>query len=82
MSEPDRIVTDPLFVGMTRPPMMMGVTFSFFIINMTATAVLFLATNSFLALLAGLPIHGAGMLACSKEPRIFASEDSSPSSQL
>lgn len=65
------VTIDPLFVGMTRPTMMMGVTYSYFVINMTATSIIFLATSSLLALLISLPVHGLGMLACAKDPRFF-----------
>ena len=63
---------DPLFLALTRPPMFMGVTQSFFVINGMIHIVLFLALNSFLPLLILMPlVHGIGYLACRYDLRIF-----------
>jgi type IV secretion system protein VirB3 len=69
--EEEKLISDPLFLGITRPPMVAGVTFSFFIINLLSTVIGFLALNSFLAFLVGLPIHVIGYLFCLKDPRFF-----------
>lgn len=64
--------TDPVFLGLTRPAMLLGVTQSFFVINAVLCMVAFLATNSFLPLLVGAPLlHGIGMLACLRDARTF-----------
>ena len=63
--------TDPLFLGMTRPPMAFGVTYTFLLLNGMTTAILFLATHSLSIWLVGIPIHIVGYLACIKDPRIF-----------
>lgn len=63
---------DPLFLGLTRPAMFLGVTQSFFVINGMVAVVLFLAFNSFIPLLILFPLlHGLGVLACRLDPRIF-----------
>lgn len=62
---------DMVFIALTRPQMFAGVTYSFFVLNVVCTAELFLITKSFWALLAAAAIHGAGYIACLKEPRIF-----------
>jgi type IV secretion system protein VirB3 len=68
----DQLETDPLFVGLTRPPMKLGVTQSFFVINTIGCAMLFLATKSFLVLFVGGPLfHALGVLMCLKDPRVF-----------
>lgn len=69
--EEENLTSDPLFLGITRPPMVAGVTFSFFIINLISTVIGFLALNSFYAFLFGLPIHVIGYLFCLKDPRFF-----------
>jgi type IV secretion system protein VirB3 len=51
--------------------MFAGVTYSFFIINMAVTTEGFLITRSFWALPVALVVHGAGYLACLREPRVF-----------
>ena len=61
----------PLFRALTRPQMFAGVTYSFFIINMAVTTEGFLITRSFWALPVALVVHGAGYLACLREPRVF-----------
>lgn len=61
----------PMFRALTRPQMFAGVTYSYFIINLLVTTELFLTTRSFWALPAALVVHGAGYLACLREPRVF-----------
>jgi type IV secretion system protein VirB3 len=62
---------DPVFLGLTRPPMFWGVTHSFFVINLIVCLIGFLGAHSWLALLLAVPIHGLGYLVCLGEPRIF-----------
>jgi type IV secretion system protein VirB3 len=64
--------TDPIFLGLTRPSMLCGVTQSFFVINAAVCMIAFLATGSFLPLFAGAPLlHGIGYVACLRDARIF-----------
>jgi len=65
------LVRYPVHRALTRPQMFAGVTYSFFVINMALTTEAFLITGSFLALPIALVIHGAGYLACLREPRVF-----------
>ncbi len=67
----DRIDVDPLFIGMTRPPMAMGVTYSFLVLNLMITVITFLALNNLIAFLMFIPAHAIGYLMCLKDPRIF-----------
>ena len=62
---------DAVFLAMTRPPMLMGVTYTFFVINGTATTIAFLAANNLLAFFIGVPVHLIGYLMCLGDPRIF-----------
>jgi type IV secretion system protein VirB3 len=62
---------DPVFGALTRPQMFAGVTYSVFVLNSVATAELFLITKSPWVILSALVFHGAGCVACLKEPRIF-----------
>ena len=62
---------DPLFVGATRPPMRWGVTYSALLFNLVFTLEAFLVTRNLLALLIALPIHGASVLLCGRDPRCF-----------
>jgi len=66
-----RTARDPLVVGMTRPILLLGVTYSYFVIEAVSATVLFLMGNNLLYLLTILPLHSAGMILCKWEPRFF-----------
>lgn len=68
MSSLDR---DTLFVGLTRPQMFAGVTYSFFVANVVIATELFLIFKSVWVIGVALTLHGVGMLLCLKEPRFF-----------
>jgi len=64
------ISSDPLFLGLTRPPLIAGVSYTFAILNGMVSLLAFVMTSSFIYLLVVLPfIHGIGWLICLKEPR-------------
>ena len=64
--------TDPMFLGLTRPAMLLGVTQSFFVINAAVCMIAFLGTGSFVPLFVGAPLlHGIGYLACLRDARTF-----------
>jgi type IV secretion system protein VirB3 len=65
------VVVDPLFVGVTRPAMAWGVTYSALLANGLITIEAFLFTKNLLWLLIGIPIHGIFWLICLSEPRFF-----------
>lgn len=61
---------DRVFIALTRPQMMGGVTYSFFVINILLCTEAFLLMRSAWVLgLAGV-VHLAGVLACLREPRM------------
>lgn len=62
---------DILFTALTRPQMLLGVTYTFAVANAVLTTELFLVFKSAWVLLAALVVHAAGWLACLGEPRIF-----------
>lgn len=62
---------DTVFVALTRPQMFAGVTYTWFIANAVLATELFLIFRSVWVLIAAVVIHGAGMLACLREPRFF-----------
>ncbi len=65
-----RIETNSLFLGLTRPPMLFGVTYNFASINGLASLLIFIMTENFIYLLVLMPsIHGICYLLCLKEPR-------------
>ena len=65
------LAADPLFVGVTRPPMRWGVTYAALLFNMVFVMESFLLTKNLLTLLLCLPIHGVCMLLCARDARFF-----------
>jgi type IV secretion system protein VirB3 len=65
------LITDPLFVGATRPPMRWGVTYAALLFNMVVVMEVFLVTRNLLTLLLCLPIHGLCALLCARDARFF-----------
>ncbi len=59
---------DPLFLGLTRPPMLFGVSYSFAVINMLLCLVAYLLSNHLKYFFAAAPIHMIGYYLCMKEP--------------
>jgi len=65
------VTADVLFVGVTRPAMAFGVTYSALLVNAVVTVEMFLLTRNLLWLFACLPVHGLCWLLCLAEPRFF-----------
>lgn len=62
--------TDPLFLGLTRPPMLLGVSYTFAALNAMISLLAFVITNKFFYLLVLLPCnHMVAWFICLKEPR-------------
>jgi type IV secretion system protein VirB3 len=66
-----RLSTDPIFVALTRPQMIAGVTYSYAVFNLIVTLEAFLITKSFWSLVMAPVIHAVGYLACLDDPRFF-----------
>jgi type IV secretion system protein VirB3 len=70
MAESGRLQADPLFQGLARHPMIMGVSYMFFVLNGILCLIVFINSQNFIFLFfAGPAIHGVGYLLCLKEPR-------------
>ena len=65
------VTADPLFVGVTRPPMRWGVTYSALLVNGVFTMEVFLLTRNLLTLALAMPIHGVCALFCARDARFF-----------
>lgn len=62
--------TDPLFLGLTRPPLLLGVSYTFAALNGMVSLMAFVITSKFFYLLILLPgMHLIGWFICLKEPR-------------
>lgn len=61
---------DPLFQGLARPPMALGVSYMYFVVNALFSMLTFIWTNNFWVLIVIAPlIHGIGFMICMNEPR-------------
>ena len=65
------LTADSLFVGVTRPPMRWGVTYSALLFNLVFTMEVFLLSKNLLTLLIAIPIHGLCALLCARDARFF-----------
>ncbi len=63
--------TDPLFVGLTRPTMIFGVSLFFALLNIMVTIVLFIQSPGIKILFIAVIVHLIGYLMCFKEPRFI-----------
>lgn len=64
------VTTDPLFLGLTRPPLLLGVSYTFAALNGMVSLMAFVITSQFFYLLILLPgMHLIGWFICLKEPR-------------
>ena len=62
---------NPLFVGATRPAMMLGVTMNFFIANGMISSLVYLIANNPVWLLLFFPLHAVAYGLCKNEPRML-----------
>lgn len=65
------LATDPLFVGLTRPTLIFGVSIQFGMLNMIISVIYFIQTSSFTIVPVAFVIHGIGYILCFKEPRFM-----------
>ena len=65
---PGSVHTDHLFLGLTRPPLLFGVSYNFTVLNALVCMVLYIIETNFLYLVIAFPIHAVGYYICSKEP--------------
>lgn len=70
MAEGNRLQSDPLFQGLTRPTMVLGVSYMYFVINAVLSLICFINLQNFLVLGIFAPtVHLIGYVICLKEPR-------------
>ena len=70
--ETNKLNRYPLFVALTRPPMMLGVTLTFFSVNFVCCLCLAMMTKN-LVITSGLALilHGVGIMGCKKDEYFF-----------
>lgn len=69
MADTGRLNSDQLFKGLTRPPMIFGVSFIFVMLNLTVSLISYILTKRLIFLFVLMPsIHGVGYIICFQEP--------------
>lgn len=69
--EEKELFADPLFVGLTRPTMVLGVTYQAGLFNLMVTVIVFIYTKNPLHLGIAIPIHAVCYAICLNDPRAF-----------
>lgn len=62
------VQVDSLFIGLTRPPMLFGVSYMFALLNGMISMLGYVSTTDFRFLAVMFPVHALGYYICSKEP--------------
>lgn len=65
------INVDPLFVGLTRPTLIFGVSLQYAMLNMIICGIYFIQTSSVKIIFIAIVIHLIGYVLCFKEPRFM-----------
>lgn len=68
MANAGSVSSDPLFVGLTRPPMIFGVSFKFFFLNFFISLVSYINTPGLAVIGVAFGMHLFGYIICFKEP--------------
>lgn len=67
----EEISVHPIFAGMTRPPMFLGITIDYLMVTMLITVVCFMMSNSAKFLVMYIPLHMIGWIGCQFDPNFF-----------
>lgn len=62
---------DILFGGLTRPPMIFGVTYMYFVFNLLISLLYFIVSSDFKVVIVGGGVHAISYLICQKEPLLI-----------
>ena len=63
--------SDPLFIGLTRPSMIFGVSIQYAMLNLMVSVTLFIQKASVYIIFIAAVVHLIGYLLCFKEPRFM-----------
>jgi type IV secretion system protein VirB3 len=67
----DGLIVDPLHLALTRPAMIMGVTYAAFMLNLLIVMEVFITTRNMFYLLIFVPVHLTFYSMCQYDARIF-----------
>lgn len=68
----DTLSVSPLFLGLTRPPMLLGVTIDYLCVALIIAMSIFILTGQFKALCLYFPLYLLGWVACQIDARLFS----------
>jgi type IV secretion system protein VirB3 len=71
MASTGSLSSDPLFVGLTRPTLILGVSIYYAMLNMMVCVVWFINTSNIKIIPIAFAIHMVGYILCFKEPRFM-----------
>ena len=66
-----KVTSDPLFVGLTRPTMIFGVSVQYAMLNLMISVTVFIQKSSIYIIFIAAVVHLIGYLLCFKEPRFM-----------
>lgn len=66
-----KLKSDPLFVGLTRPTMIFGVSIQYAMLNLMISVTIFIQNSSIYIIFIAAVVHLIGYLLCFKEPRFM-----------
>ena len=66
-----QLSSDPLFVGLTRPSMIFGVSIQYAMLNLMVSVTIFIQESSVYIIFVAAVVHLIGYLLCFKEPRFM-----------
>ncbi len=66
-----QLTSDPLFVGLTRPTMIFGVSIQYAMLNLMISVTMFIQKSSIYIIFIAAIVHLIGYLLCFKEPRFM-----------
>ncbi len=67
----EEIYLHPIYAGMTRPPMFLGITLDYLMLTTFVTMVAFMLTNSAEFLVLYIPLHIIGWIGCKLDSNFF-----------
>ncbi len=67
----EEIRIHPIYSGMTRPPMFLGITLDYLMLTTFVTMVAFMLTNTTEFLVLYIPFHLIGWIGCKLDPNFF-----------
>jgi type IV secretion system protein VirB3 len=65
------VTIDLLFGGLTRPPMVFGVTYTYVLVNMMISMIYFVMRSDFKVVIIAAGIHGIAYVVCLNEPLLI-----------